>query len=186
MYGKQHKCAAQLAADQEFLALSDKQYASRKLASEHYTQVGWGLFYDKQFDTAMKRFNQAWLLDSTNAQPHWGFASVSGMKEQFRSSIPLFKKYLMMSPNEAKAWEGLGMSYGQLFFQSKKPTFLDSSIMATKQCVKIDPTYGRGYAQLAASYAYYIQKDSAKKYLAIADKLNPALVSAEARQMINK
>ena len=76
------------------------------------------------------------------------------------------------------------MSYGQVFFQSKKTAFLDSSIMATKQCVKIDPTYDRGYAQLAAGYAYYMQKDSARKYLAIADKLNPALVNPEARRMI--
>lgn len=184
MYGKQHKCAEQLAADQEFIALSDKQYATRRIASEHYTQVGWGLFYDKQLDSAIKRFNQAWLLDSTNAEPYWGFASTLGMKQQFKSSISLFKRYLTMNPRQAKAWEGLGMSYGQVFFQTKKPAFLDSSITATKQCVRIDPAYGRGYAQLAAGYAYYTQKDSARKYLAIADKLNPKLINPEARQMI--
>ncbi|RZL16268.1 MAG: hypothetical protein EOO62_01760 [Hymenobacter sp.] len=184
MYGKQPKCAEQLAADQEFLDLSDKQYATRRIASAHYAQVGWGLFYDKQLDAAMKRFNQAWLLDSTNAEPYWGFANILGMKQQFRSSISLFRKYLTMNPTQAKAWAGLGTSYGQLFFQTKKAAFLESSIIATKQCVKLDPTYGEGYAQLAAGYAYYMQKDSAKKYLAIADKLNPVLVHPEARQMI--
>jgi tetratricopeptide (TPR) repeat protein len=184
MYGRQLKCAEQMAADNEFLALSDKQYATRRLASEHYAQIGWGLFYEKQFDTAIKRFNQAWLLDSTNAEPYWGFASVLGMRQQFRSSVSLFKRYLVMNPTQAKAWEGLGMSYGQLFFQSKKQVFLDSSITATKKCVKIDPTYARGFAQLAAAYAYYIKKDSARKYLVIVDKLNPAAVNPEARKMI--
>lgn len=184
MYGKQHKCAEQIAADNEFLALSDKQYATRRLASDHYTRVGWGLFYEKQFDTSMQRFNQAWLLDSINAEPYWGFASISGMRQQFRLSVPLFKRFLIINPMQAKAWEGLGMSYGQLFFQSKKQAFLDSSITATKKCVKIDPTYARGYAQLASAYAYYIQKDSAKKYLAIAEKLNPAVVNPEVRDMI--
>ena len=61
---------------------------------------------------------------------YWGFACVLGMKQQFRPSIPLFQKYLVLNPTKASAWEGLGTIYGQLFFQTKDVALLNNSIDA--------------------------------------------------------
>ena len=185
-YGSKPKCPEQIEADRAFLASCDKQFTSRKLASEHHTVAGWGFFEQRQLDTAMKRFNQAWLLDSTNADVYWGFASVLGMRQEFRASIPLFTKYLMLNPGKANAWEGLSTSYGQLFFQTKDVALLNKSIDALKNCVKIDPTNARAYGQLAGCYSYFVQKDSARKYLALADRLNPQVVNPEVRKMLTK
>jgi len=183
-YGSKPKCPEQTEADREFVASCDTQFTSRKLASEHHSAVGWGFFERRQLDDAMKRFNQAWLLDSTNADVYWGFASVLGMKQQFRASIPLFVKYLELNPAKANAWEGLSTSYGQLFFQTKDVALLGKSIDALKSCVKIDPANARAYGQLAGAYSYFVQKDSARKYLALADRLNPQAVNPEVRKML--
>ena len=186
MYGNAQKCSEQIQADNEFLAASEKQFSNRDLASQHYVTEGWKLFEQRQLDSAIKRFNQAWLLDSTNAKVYWGFASVLGVKRQFRASVPLFKKCLIMNPREANAWEGLSTSYGQIFFQTKDITFLYKSIDALKSCVKLTPQNARVYGQLAGAYSYFVQKDSARKYLAIADRLNPAAVNPEVRKLLIK
>ena len=186
MYGKAQKCPEQTQADNEFLAASEKQFSNRDLASQHYVTEGWKLFEQRQLDSAIKRFNQAWLLDSTNAKVYWGFASVLGVKRQFRASVPLFKKCLVMNPREANAWEGLSTSYGQIFFQTKDITFLHKSIDALKSCVNLTPQNARVYGQLAGAYSYFVQKDSARKYLAIADRLNPAAVNPEVRKLLIK
>ncbi|ALW86811.1 hypothetical protein AUC43_18020 [Hymenobacter sedentarius] len=186
MYGRAPKCPEQVRADTEFLAACDKQFPSRKLASEHHVSKGWEYFQQRQLDTAIMRFNQAWLLDSTNATVYWGFASVLGMRQQYRASVPLFKKYLALNPTEANAWQGLSTSYGQMFFQTKDVALLQNSIEALKHCVKLAPQNARAYGQLAGAYSYFIQRDSARKYLAIADRLNPSAVNPEVRKMLTQ
>ncbi|MDB5234163.1 MAG: hypothetical protein JWR44_1156 [Hymenobacter sp.] len=186
MYGNKPKCPEQIEADKEFLAACDQQFASRKLASEHHLSAGWRCTEKGEFDPAMKRFNQAWLLDSTNAEVYWGFANVLGMKKQFRASIPLFTKYLKMNAANADVWEGLGTSYGQMFFQIKDVALLNKSIDALKSCVRIDPRNARAYGRLAGAYSYFVQQDSARKYLALADRLDPQAVNPELRKRLTK
>jgi tetratricopeptide (TPR) repeat protein len=184
MYGRVQKCSEQVEADKEFLADCDKRFPNRTLASQHHVNKGWEYFQQRQLDTAIMRFNQAWLLDSANATVYWGFASVLGMRKQYRASVPLFKKYLALNPKEANGWEGLSTSYGQMFFQTKDVALLQSSIDALKNCVKLAPQNARAYGQLAGAYSYFVQRDSARKYLAIADRLNPSAVNPEVRKLL--
>lgn len=186
MYGKAKKCREQLALDKQFLDECDRKFASRQLASVASVKFGWKYFYDNQLDVAIKRFNQAWLLDSANAEVYWGFASVLGMKQQYRESIPLFQKYLASHPTEANAWEGLSTSYGQLFFQTKDIELLYSDINALKNCIKLNPKNARASGQLTGAYSYFVQKDSARRYLRITDALNPDAVNPKVRAMLTK
>lgn len=45
-------------------------------ACKAQNNLAWGYFYDGKIRTAMKRFNQAWLLDSTNASEYFGFSCI--------------------------------------------------------------------------------------------------------------
>ncbi len=185
MYGGLKKCDEQLEIDKDFLVDCDKVFKDRSEATQHHIDKGWEYFYKNDLDTAMMRFNQAWLLDSTNADIYWGFGNILGMQQKFSESLRFFEKSLALNSNNSKVWQCSATSYGQLFFQSKDIKLLNKAIDNWKKSVSIDPTNAEAYAQLTAGYSYFNQKDSARKYLAITDRLDPKAINPEVRQILD-
>lgn len=185
MYGKVKKCKEQIELDSTFLKSCDVNFKhDRKEASKYYESRGWQFLYKNKTDTAMFRFNQAWMLDSLNASVYWGFANLTGMKGKLKESMPLFKRALQLDPSNAKIWTDASNSYGQLFVQTQNKKLLDTAIQYLKTSVRLNPNNPAAYAQLTAGYTYFMQKDSAKKYLKISDKLNPDAVNPHVRKLI--
>ena len=78
LYGNKPKSEKEQSADREFLEQihlgelrSDIRHKSNQAA-----ESGWNNYYSGALDTAMFRFNQSWLIDSTNTAPYVGFAVV--------------------------------------------------------------------------------------------------------------
>src|ERR1051325_3259487 len=66
-YGLLPKNDAQKNADAIFLAEMDKEYkGDRKKAAEDVALMGWQFLREGNGAVAMKRFNQAWLLNNEN------------------------------------------------------------------------------------------------------------------------
>lgn len=57
-----------------------KEKADYKKWSREISQLGWEYFYKSDADTAIKRFNQAWLFDPTNPEVWWGFGVIMGKR----------------------------------------------------------------------------------------------------------
>jgi len=182
--GKVKQCPEQLKADQEFIAAEEK-ITSRKAAAAHMIMRGWQYFYKDQLDTSVMRFNQAWLLDSLNAELYWGLGDVLGKQQKFRESIYFFERSLKLDPSKPKVWADESVSYGNLFMQSHDVKVLDSAINSLKKAIVLNPNNPQYYSQLTSAYSYFMQKDSARKYLEITDKLDPKAINPEARAMIN-
>ncbi len=92
-YGGQAKNAAQLAADADFLAGMDKLFNNdRAKAAEEAATRGWTLYRGGKSDDAMRRFNQAWLLDPENGSALWGMAVIEMSKEHIASGRALFEE----------------------------------------------------------------------------------------------
>lgn len=43
-------------------------------------KLGWQYFYRGDVDTAIKRFNQAWMFDTNNVDALWGFGLIMGQR----------------------------------------------------------------------------------------------------------
>ena len=56
--------------------------------------VGWSFFQRGDIGTAIKRFNQAWLIDSTRYESYWGFAAAEGRLNNFETSKHYYEKAL--------------------------------------------------------------------------------------------
>ncbi len=56
--------------------------------------MGWQYVQNREVITAMYRFNQAWLLDSTNAEAYHGFGYITGMFEAYKESFDNFDRGL--------------------------------------------------------------------------------------------
>lgn len=70
---------------------------------------GWKAFYQGDFDTAMMRFNQAWLFDQANAQAYWGFGLVEGKRAgedkpemHLKGSIHFLERAHQLEPENGK------------------------------------------------------------------------------------
>lgn len=92
-YGQVAKNEAQRKADADFLAAIDKEYkGDRKKASQDAAARGWLALRKNDMEEAMRRFNQAWLLDAGNAQSVWGMGAVAGSIGELRQAVALFEE----------------------------------------------------------------------------------------------
>ena len=57
-----------------------------KKISESAAKLGWQYFYRDDLDTAMKRFNQAWMFDRDSIDALWGFGLITA-KETLRKTL---------------------------------------------------------------------------------------------------
>ncbi len=63
-------------ADEKLIAETTEHYGSREKAAVAFIGNGFACCQRYDHANAMRRFNQAWLLDPTNAQVYAGFSSV--------------------------------------------------------------------------------------------------------------
>ena len=90
-YGNQPKSPEMLQADQQFL---NTVKGKEQQAFDHMMNVGWSFFKRGDIGTAIKRFNQAWLIDSTRYESYWGFAAAEGRLNNFETSKHYYEKAL--------------------------------------------------------------------------------------------
>ena len=183
-YGRAKKCPEQLAADREFIAQVEQQQGSRQKGAAIFIELGWQYLAREQVNTAMNRFNQAWMLDSLNEQIEWGFGSALGMHGKNKESLPFFRIATKQNAANKNVWHDAAVSYGNVYSETKRVVYLDTAIIYLRKSIRLDNAYVPAYAELAKVYHFYPQADSAKKYLAIADKLNPVQVDWKIRAMI--
>ncbi len=90
-YGLLPKTEVQKEIDAKFLASIDEQYkGNRKKAAKDFSARGWQYLTEGNFPDAMRRFNQAWLLDPANGTALWGMAAIQSMEEKFDEALKLF------------------------------------------------------------------------------------------------
>jgi tetratricopeptide (TPR) repeat protein len=187
MFGNLVKCPEQLEADKTFIATMDKDFdGDRKKAAEDRVARAWDFYHQRDEKTAMKRFNQAWLLDSTNADVYWGFGSLIGNQKNEEEALLMFKKSLRLNPGNDIVWASAGQAHGSIYMKGGDSTNLDSCIYYFGRSYDINPSNGKATSGLTIAYTEAMEADSAKKYLAITDKIDPKLVSGEIRKAIRK
>jgi tetratricopeptide (TPR) repeat protein len=90
-YGNLPKADWQKAADDAYIKATDEEYhGDRKKASTDTAMRGWQLLAGGDLEGAMRRFNQAWLLNNKNGIALWGMAAVETEWEKFDESLKLF------------------------------------------------------------------------------------------------
>ncbi len=183
-YGEVKKCPQQLAADKEFIASSKAQFGDLKAAAGYMSAKGWENYYKNDLDGAMKRFNQAWLLDKSDYKVFWGFANILGRKQDFKEAVRFFNMAKQFKPKDANLYISSATAYGSVFQNEKDTKALFLSMEDLKTAVKIDNKNAVAYAQLAAAFTYLSEKDSAMIYVRKADKIDPKAVNPKVREIL--
>jgi tetratricopeptide (TPR) repeat protein len=73
-------------ADEAFVRDTAVKFGSRLIASRALAAQGWAAMRSRNFDLAMERFNQSWLLNPKNYQAFWGFGAVLSERGKLREA----------------------------------------------------------------------------------------------------
>ena len=74
MYGNAEKPPEIREVDRQFIKAAIDTFGSADSAAYVYASLGWSYLFDGKMKTAIRRFNQSWLLDSSKADCYFGFA----------------------------------------------------------------------------------------------------------------
>jgi tetratricopeptide (TPR) repeat protein len=90
-YGSLPRTDWQKAADEKFISGVDEEYhGNRNKASDDMAARGWEYLAAGNLTDAMRRFNQAWLLNNSNGTALWGMAAIEANSGKFNESLKLF------------------------------------------------------------------------------------------------
>ena len=144
-YGYVSKTDAQKNSDRDFIERTLKQDSTNRKASDHMVQLGFNYLY-QNIKTAMYRFNQAYLLDSTNTDIYWGFGGVYMTLGDYAKAKEQYAEGLAINPKNTHLLTDYGTYlFTQYIFlqpvQEKDALInLDSAITYLKKSYQLDPT----------------------------------------------
>jgi len=100
MYGgmDRSKSPEMRAADEKFIADVTQHYGSREQASRAWVEQGFKFYQQDNLDLAMRRFNQAWLLNPANPEVYAGFGAVLFDQQKYCDAMQMMDRALALNP----------------------------------------------------------------------------------------
>jgi len=100
MYGKMDRNAIPevRAGDEKLIADTTKGFGSREKASAAFVNNGFAYYQRDDLANAMRRFNQAWLLDPNNPEVYAGFATVLHDQGKNCEAMEMMERALALNP----------------------------------------------------------------------------------------
>ncbi len=84
--------------DAKLIQDTTNHYGSRENASMAFVNTAFNYYKAGNLDYAMRRFNQAWLINPDNPEVFWGFASVLHDQGKYCEALRLLEKGLSKGP----------------------------------------------------------------------------------------
>jgi tetratricopeptide (TPR) repeat protein len=148
-----------------FLADVQRSFASKEEASRFFSTKAYEYLTEGKPDTAIYRFNLAWLLNPKNADVYRGLGVISSRNPTPDESISLLNQGLALAPNDALILSDLGSSYLIRYEQTKKKKDLTTGHDYLQKAVAADPQNAVAWQQLGR--VYFLQEEYAKAWEAI-------------------
>jgi tetratricopeptide (TPR) repeat protein len=183
MYGGARKSKKLQAADARFLAASDRNEPNRAVAATQLVKRGMDYFRAGDHVTAMKRFNQAWLLDSTNADIYWGYGILRGEQGNYDESVRFLSNSLKRQPDNQALTADLASTLLQRYDTFRAKPDLERSIVLSELCVSRETSQPDSISQVLAytnlAIGYFFKQDYARawEWTDRARRLDPGAVA---------
>ena len=162
LYGEFEKTTAQKVTDEAFLKVCDLNFPNRAKASAFFAERAWDYLAEGQKDTAIYRFNLAYLLDNENADAFWGLGVISYQNEQYEKAISLMKRGLEMDDNDnVTLVVDLATVYIKLFTVEANKEDLYRAFDLLEKVLKKQPECANAFMQLSLARLLNGQTDEA-------------------------
>ncbi|ARS35034.1 tetratricopeptide repeat protein [Pontibacter actiniarum] len=156
MFGGKQKTETEQKQDEKFLTSCDKNFSTRVEASKFFMERGWEYLNEGQTDTAMYRFNLAWLLNPGNKDTYWAFGLVTSAKGQSEEAISLYEKALELDPKNSLLLSDVAAAYLAVYKENKKKKYLKKAAGYVNTATAADA--GNAYALYNTSLVKFYEK----------------------------
>lgn len=154
-YGASPKSEAQKASDQKFIAEIDSHYqGDRKKAASDIAMRGWQILRQGDQATAMRRFNQAWLLDIKNGKALWGMASAWAMQGRSLGALALFLEAKQYVGDDVDFSADYARTLGIAGAESKNAKLLESAFALFEHVFEQAPQHTINLQNWAITHFY--------------------------------
>jgi len=145
------------AADEKLITDTTRHYGSREKASAAFVGNGFAYYSRDDLANAMRRFNQAWLLDPGNPEVYFGFAVVLHDKGKSCEAAAQFDKaasfgrYIQgMAPDAARVIVLCAIGDKSLSEQARSAMFARSDALYAEALMN-EPNKGYVHASMASA-----------------------------------
>lgn len=108
-------------------------------------ELGWSYFEKGDTKTALRRFNQALILDPDFAPAYFGIAYVYSVQNKLDLAIQNYRKSIEKDPTFSHSYSNLGLA----LLYSGKP---EEALPNLKKALDIDPKNGDAHVNIALYY----------------------------------
>ena len=168
-------------------------HGSREAAILGGLETAWYFYSKNDFKTAIKRFNQVWLLDPNNAEVFYGFGLLMDRQSKTDDAITFYRKSLELDPNNEKAMCCLASISCKKALKNKAYDEFEKSLLLYQKAIDITKEtghtdfIGRIYAEWAIGLYYKEDDAEAWKKVKLARqngaKVNPDFIKELSRSM---
>lgn len=178
LFGKEKKTLLQTNLDKKFIEDSLRTAGGDKVkAAKYLINKGWQSISANESKEAIKRFNQAYLIDPSDYQVYWGLGVASTIDQKFEASEELFLQSISMNSKDSRLQadyifsiinHAIYFSKAKEFteFQTKIKKALDQSNAALKN----DPTSALLLSRRAMIHFYMGDLKVASEDIAASEK----------------
>lgn len=161
------RSAKQQKEDDAFRKTAIQQNGSADSASNVYLRSGWQFFANRDPEAAMKRLNQAWILNQENSAVYFAFGHL--VRYAFAKNAPESERYYKLGRDRNPKHQQEPESLEVLLDALDKQNNLEAAVDASSQLIQSFPDFKKGLGYKKRTY-YYIQAQQFDRALADAEE----------------
>jgi tetratricopeptide (TPR) repeat protein len=194
-YGHLPKTEQEIKSDSTYIKeiMAQPQFKTKREASNHLIHLGFQYYYRPDFKTAMYRFNQAYLLDSTNTDIFWGYGAIYMAFGQYELAKKQYQVGLAIDSTNNHLMTDLATYFMEQFYvMSQMPIndivkdpkkeakyFMDSALYYLNKSYTIDSKDANTVYKLSICYWNIEDCKNAWKYYDMAVALGCQMITPE-------
>lgn len=181
MYGSTAAKPRKLTAkDEAFIASIEKAGKTRQAVAKDVIREAWESYGATDYKTAIRKFNQGWLLDPENGDAYHGFALISTVRDKNADEAEKYFRIAIAKPGvSASAF----VSYGRFLYIVNRH---DEALAQLQKALSVSPTAHNARLHIALIYRKKgnatLACDWARKAKANKDDEEPGLIEEMCRK----
>lgn len=154
MYGDSTRAGRLKPSDAAFIASIEKAGKTRQDVAKDVLRTAWAHFRKGEHAQAMRKFNQAWLLDPENGDAYHGFAVITVVRDR---PVDEAEKFFRMALSKPGVSVNAYVDYGRLLWIEGR---LDESLAQLQKALDLVPRAHNARSNIAL--VYYKKRDYTK------------------------
>ena len=178
-------------ADQDFVEKAIQVAGSKEEALDNEIMRGWQYLRSGKTTQAIRRFNQAYLLEPASPDVYWGLGAVLSQTGQYDDSLRMFNRAYTLAPKNVRLVADIGLArtryaLGHSANQAVQIKRLESALLWFDVAERVDPSYPMIYANRAITLTFLERYPEAWQNIERAEALDQFSVDRSLIERLSK